>query len=62
MMKLTPMHQIIKLRIDKSRELLKYEELNILEIAYATGFKSLSNFYKYFKEKTGQTPNEYRKF
>jgi AraC family transcriptional regulator of adaptative response / methylphosphotriester-DNA alkyltransferase methyltransferase len=26
-----------------------------------TGFKSLSNFYKRFKEQTGHTPSEYRK-
>lgn len=57
----TPMHYIINLRLDKSGELLKQEDLNILEIAYASGFKSLSNFYKCFKEQTGHTPNEHRK-
>ena len=57
----TPMNYIIKLRIDKSGELLEQENMNILEIAYATGFKSLSNFYKCFKEHTGHTPNEHRK-
>jgi len=58
---LTPTHYITKLRVDKAAELLEQEDINILEIAYMTGFKSLSNFYKCFKEQTGHTPNEHRK-
>lgn len=57
----TPIHYIIELRLNKSMELLEQEDSNILVIAYMTGFKSLSHFYKCFKEKMGQTPNEYRK-
>lgn len=58
---ITPMHYIIKLRIYKACELLEQEDMNILEVAYATGFKSISNFYRYFKDGTGHTPNEHRK-
>lgn len=58
---LTPTHYITKLRVNRSVELLVQEDKNILEIAYMTGFNSLSNFYKCFKEQMGQTPNEYRK-
>ncbi|MDD3438712.1 MAG: helix-turn-helix transcriptional regulator, partial [Clostridiaceae bacterium] len=58
---LTPKHYITKLRISKSAELLGQADKNIIEIAYMTGFNSLSNFYKHFKEQVGQTPNEYRK-
>ena len=58
---LTPTQYIIKIRIDKASELLNQTDINILEIAYMTGFKSVSNFYKCFKEHTGHTPNEYRK-
>lgn len=57
----TPTNYIIKLRIDKSVELLEQEGINVLEIACMAGFKSLSNFYKCFKERRGHTPNEYRK-
>jgi AraC family transcriptional regulator of adaptative response / methylphosphotriester-DNA alkyltransferase methyltransferase len=57
----TPNQYITKMRVDKALELLDQEEASILEIAYAVGFKSLSNFYKCFKEKTGHTPNEHRK-
>lgn len=58
---LTPTHYITKVRVGNALELLKQEDLSVLEIAYTVGFKSLSNFYKYFKEQTGYTPNEYRK-
>lgn len=58
---LTPTQYIIKIRIGKASELLKQTDINILDIAYMTGFKSLSNFYKCFKEQTGHTPNKYRK-
>jgi len=58
---LTPSQYIVKIRVDKATELLNQTDINILEIAYMTGFKSLSNFYKCFKEQTGHTPNEHRK-
>ncbi|MBP2637470.1 MAG: AraC family transcriptional regulator [Firmicutes bacterium] len=57
----TPTQYFTKVRVGKARELLDQEDLSILELAYAVGFKSLSNFYKCFKEQTGRTPHEYRK-
>ncbi|AET70172.1 adenosine deaminase [Desulfosporosinus orientis DSM 765] len=57
----TPIQYITKIRVDKAKELLKQGDISILEIALATGFKSLSNFYKCFKDKTGYTPCEYKK-
>lgn len=41
--------------------MLEQTEKSILDIAYAAGFKSLTNFYKCFKEHTGHAPNEYRR-
>lgn len=58
---ISPIRYIVKLRVAKAAELLGRSDTSILEIAYATGFKSLSNFYKFFKEQTGYTPNEYRR-
>ena len=58
---ITPTQYITKLRVKRSLELLGQEDKNILEISCMTGFNSLSNFYKHFKEQMGQTPNEYRK-
>ncbi len=58
---LTPNEYIFKIRINRSMDLLSKTDLDIVEIAYEVGFKSLSNFYKYFKEQVGYTPKEYRK-
>ncbi|MHB1392860.1 MAG: bifunctional transcriptional activator/DNA repair enzyme AdaA [Clostridia bacterium] len=56
----TPAQYITGLRVGKAAELLRQTDIGILEIAYMTGFKSLSNFYKRFKEQTGYAPKEYR--
>lgn len=56
----TPAQYIAGLRVGKAAELLRQTDIGILEIAYMTGFKSLSNFYKRFKEQTGHAPKEYR--
>lgn len=58
---LTPTQYITRIRVEKALEMLEQEELSVLEIAYAVGMKSLSNFYRCFKELTGHAPNEYRK-
>lgn len=58
---LTPNEYIIQIRINKAMLLLSTSNENILEIAYGVGFKSLSNFYKCFKDNTNCTPKEYRK-
>jgi AraC family transcriptional regulator of adaptative response / methylphosphotriester-DNA alkyltransferase methyltransferase len=57
---LTPANYITGLRIAKAAELLGQSDANVLEIAYMTGFKSLSNFYRCFKARTGITPKEHR--
>lgn len=57
----TPMQYITKKRVDKAKELLNQNDLSIIDVAYTTGFKSLSNFYKCFKEHTGYTPIKYKK-
>lgn len=56
----TPAKYITGLRVGKASELLGQTDIGILEVAYMTGFKSLSNFYKRFKEQTGHTPKEFR--
>lgn len=52
---------IISIRITKACSLLRQTNAGILEIAYQTGFQSISNFHRYFKELTGLTPTEFRK-
>lgn len=47
--------------IKKIKRLLINTVLPIKEIAYTLGFEETSNFYKYFKRKTKNTPEQFRK-
>lgn len=51
---------IIELRMEEATRLLTHTDIEITEVALKTGVKSMSNFYKIFKERTGLTPKEYR--
>ena len=46
------------LRITRAIELISDGELNIRQIAYATGFSSPSNFNRTFKQVTGKSPTQ----
>lgn len=47
-------------RLSYARQLLAESEEEILEISHLCGFADFSNFCRYFKTKTGMTPNAYR--
>lgn len=47
--------------IIKIKKELLYTNLSIKEVAFKTGFKDTTNFFKYFKTRTNYTPKEYRK-
>ena len=51
---------IVNIRLEKSKELLKNNDQNISEIAYAVGFSSPSYYSTIFKSKYGITPTDYR--
>lgn len=55
-MGMTIIKYIHKVRVYKAAELLKYENLSVKEVALATGYENLNNFYKHFKEYMGVTP------
>ncbi|MFN3816260.1 helix-turn-helix transcriptional regulator [Brevundimonas sp.] len=48
-------------RIDTAMGWLKETEMSVLDIAIAAGFNSRSTFYKAFRARTGQTPQDYRR-
>jgi AraC family transcriptional regulator len=50
----------IRLRIEKVKELLVYDELSLSEIAYRTGFSSVHHLSAQFKKQTGLTPKFFR--
>ena len=49
------------LRLNKAKELLVYSTNNITEIAEASGFNSIHYFSRYFTEKEGVSPLEFRR-
>ncbi len=49
-----------ELRIDYARKLLNENKISINSVSYDSGYTTLSNFNKQFKEVTGKTPLQYR--
>lgn len=56
----TPNQYQINLRLNKVKELLLTTKLSITEIAYQTGFESVSYLSKLFKKKNNMSPGSYR--
>lgn len=56
----TPSDWIDNMVIVEAKNMLKYSDLNIQEIANNMNFPNQSFFGKYFKQRTGMTPSEYR--
>ncbi|QQT56372.1 helix-turn-helix transcriptional regulator [Sphingobacterium multivorum] len=44
----------------EAKDQLRYSEKTIKEITYSLGFYSVSAFSRFFKNRTGFTPTEYR--
>lgn len=57
---MSPMECILDVRLKHACNLLKISSLSISDIAAQSGFTSLSYFSRYFKEKMGVTPRQYR--
>jgi len=49
-----------RLRLDQCRKLLEQTDLSITEIAFASGFQSISQFNRRFRSAEGMTPRAYR--
>ncbi|OGX84158.1 helix-turn-helix domain-containing protein [Hymenobacter coccineus] len=48
-------------RLTEACTLLHRTDLAVAEVAYQLGFKEPTNFTKYFRKHTGQTPTQYRR-
>lgn len=57
---LTVVEYINRHRIELAKELLTSKKVRIIEIAYETGFQSLSQFNRSFQRFTGQSPTEFK--
>lgn len=51
---------LIRLRIEKAKELLTYKDINVSEVAYRLGYASAAHFSRQFKKIVGMSPSIYR--
>lgn len=58
---ITIQHFIILNKIERVKELLLYDELNLTEISYMLHYSSISHLSNQFKKITGLTPTYYKK-
>ena len=52
---------IINQKIEKVKELILYDEMNLSEIAYQLGYSSVAHLSAQFKKVTGLTPSHFKK-
>ena len=55
-----PIQFVLKIRIDRAKELLDFTDKPIAEIAEASGFPDQNYFARTFKKITGMSPTQYR--
>ncbi|MBN1301937.1 MAG: helix-turn-helix transcriptional regulator [Melioribacteraceae bacterium] len=53
-------HYIILQKIERAKELLKYDELTLSEIAYKLGYSSVAHLSSQFKKVTGMTASQFK--
>jgi AraC-like DNA-binding protein len=51
---------IIVHKIERAKELMMYEELNLTEISYKLNYSSVAHFSNQFKKITGITPSQFK--
>jgi AraC-like DNA-binding protein len=52
---------VLKQKIEKVKELIVYNELNLSEIAFQLDYSSVAHLSSQFKKETGMTPTEFKK-
>lgn len=57
----TPRQYLLEVRMHKARQLLTEGTLKVADVAAACGFSNAYHFCRSFRERTGQTPGEYRR-
>jgi AraC-like DNA-binding protein len=58
----TVMEYVMACRLNQVKYLLEMEpDQSLTDVSRATGFESVAHFSRFFKEKVGTTPSQYRK-
>ncbi len=58
---ITPTADLINARINRAKNLLILEDMNVEEISVALGYQNLTHFIRQFKSKVGCSPSKFRK-
>ncbi len=58
---ITVQHFIIKHKIERAKELIFYDELNLTEISYRLNYSSVAHLSNQFKKVTGHSPSYFKK-
>ncbi|MBQ4259682.1 MAG: helix-turn-helix transcriptional regulator [Lachnospiraceae bacterium] len=58
----SPKADLLEHRLELGKQMLLYGDYTVTEVSERCGFRSIYYFSKYFKEKEGCTPSEYRKY
>ena len=53
-------HYVILQKVERVKELLKYNEMNLTEISYIMGYSSVAHLSSQFKKVTGMTPSHFK--
>jgi AraC family transcriptional regulator len=57
---ISPYQYVLQQRVERAKQLLKFRDVAISEIALECGFANQSHFTKHFRKLTGITPNRFR--
>jgi len=57
----TPHQFVLRLRVERAKEMLRSAEPRVLDVAVACGFKTQQHFARVFRQLCGSTPTEYRR-
>ncbi len=52
---------MLEIRVENACKLLNETDKSVADICYESGFNNFSNFNRYFKVITGQTPLQYKR-
>ena len=56
----TPHQFVLRLRVERAKEMLRSAESRVLDVAIACGFKTQQHFARVFRQLCGASPTEYR--
>jgi len=56
----TPHQFVLRVRVERAKEMLRSAEMRVLDVAVACGFKTQQHFARAFRQLCGTSPTEYR--